>query len=300
MGIRESSIEVLLGKSSELGALFRAFLVLCIWTIFNWLERSNIWTQYGNIHERCWFRRTDIILWPCLFGLYSTRMSNKQGYSRQLPKYVRIQDFCWSWGKTISFREIGCEYFSSWSCDMEVMQRSAWKDVANWHTKQLNSCTKSQHHALTTITLKKKKWDLLENCMKFAHRLFWNVYILACIGRLDILWSINKLVRAVTKWTKACDKRLPRLISYIHHQCEYSTTMQNRIVSGFWFCRDPEDSKSTSGEFLCFFWKSKICANMLDVQETDFCFTFFYTSWGDFFSMQVYAWMGFPLSIFGT
>ena len=39
---------------------------------------------------------------------------------------------------------------------------------------------------------------------------------LARIGRPDILWSLNKLARAVTKWTKACDKRLARLISYIH------------------------------------------------------------------------------------
>ena len=37
------------------------------------------------------------------------------------------------------------------------------------------------------------------------------------IGRLDILWSVNKLARSITKWTKACDKRLNRLISYIHH-----------------------------------------------------------------------------------
>ena len=28
---------------------------------------------------------------------------------------------------------------------------------------------------------------------------------------------VNELARAVTKWTKACDKRLARLISYIHH-----------------------------------------------------------------------------------
>ena len=44
---------------------------------------------------------------------------------------------------------------------------------------------------------------------------------LARIGRPDILWSGNKLARAVTKWTKACDKRLARLISYIHHRSEY-------------------------------------------------------------------------------
>ena len=44
---------------------------------------------------------------------------------------------------------------------------------------------------------------------------------LALIARPDILWSVNKLARAVTKWTKACDKRLARLISYIHHTCEF-------------------------------------------------------------------------------
>ena len=30
----------------------------------------------------------------------------------------------------------------------------------------------------------------------------------ARVGRLDILWSVNKFARAVTKWTKACDKRV--------------------------------------------------------------------------------------------
>ena len=44
---------------------------------------------------------------------------------------------------------------------------------------------------------------------------------LARIGRLDILWSVNKLAQSITKWTKACDKRLNRLISYIHHTSEY-------------------------------------------------------------------------------
>ena len=59
---------------------------------------------------------------------------------------------------------------------------------------------------------------------------------LARIGRLDILWSVNKRARAVTKWTKACDKRLARLISYIHHTCDYrqygyvaNTAQQRRL-----------------------------------------------------------------------
>ena len=44
---------------------------------------------------------------------------------------------------------------------------------------------------------------------------------LARIGRPDIQWSVNKLARSITKWTKACDKRSSRLISYIHHTCDY-------------------------------------------------------------------------------
>ena len=59
------------------------------------------------------------------------------------------------------------------------MQRNAWKDIANWQTEQLNSFTKSQHHALTTTNSRKKKLDLSENCQKLAHRWFSN----SCISR---------------------------------------------------------------------------------------------------------------------
>ena len=85
---------------------------------------------------------------------------------------------------------------------------------------------------------------------------------LARIGRLDILWSVNKLARSITKWTKACDKRLNRLISYIHHTCEYkqychvgNTAKQCRLglFQDSVFAGDLEDSKSTSGGTFCVF-----------------------------------------------
>ena len=106
--------------------------------------------------------------------------------------------------------------------------------------------------------------------------------VLARIGRLDILWSVNKLARAVTQWTKSCDKCLVRLISYIHHPSEYrpychvgkySTTMQIGFVSKLRLCWRHEDSKSTSGGILCIFRKSHVRANKLDVQETDISLT---------------------------
>ena len=83
---------------------------------------------------------------------------------------------------------------------------------------------------------------------------------LARIGRPDILWSVNKLARSITKWTKACDKRLNRLISYFHHTCEYlqycsvgNTAKQCRLglFQDSDFAGDLEESKSTSGGTLC-------------------------------------------------
>ena len=82
------------------------------------------------------------------------------------------------------------------------------------------------------------------------------------IGRPDILWSVNKLARSIAKWTKACHKRLCRLISYIHHTCEYkqycyvgNTAKQCRLglFQDSDFAGDLEDSKSTSGGTLCIF-----------------------------------------------
>ena len=73
---------------------------------------------------------------------------------------------------------------------------------------------------------------------------------------------MNKFAQSITKWTKACDKRLNRLISYIHHACEYrqcchvgNTAKQCRLglFQDSDFAGDLEDSKSTSGGTLCIF-----------------------------------------------
>ena len=73
---------------------------------------------------------------------------------------------------------------------------------------------------------------------------------------------MNKLARSITKWPKACDKRLNRLISYIHHTSEYKqychlgkTAKQFRLglFQDSDFAGYLEDSKSTSGGTLCIF-----------------------------------------------
>ena len=110
---------------------------------------------------------------------------------------------------------------------------------------------------------------------------------LARVGGPDILWSVNKLARAVTKWTKVRDKRLARLISYIHHTSEFrqycyvgNTAQQCRLglLQDSDFAGDLEVFKIHFWRNIVHFWKSYICSNKLDVQETDLSLTQFYGS----------------------
>ena len=69
-----------------------------------------------DIYERSWFGRTNIILWPCSFGLHSTRMQHKQTYCGQLQGYVWIQDVSWRYTK-LFYSENSEANISSWSYD---------------------------------------------------------------------------------------------------------------------------------------------------------------------------------------
>ena len=108
-----------------------------------------------------------------------------------------------------------------------VLRHASFKEkrgkIANLRIKRLGKYLKSRRHAWIIIN-SKKKVSQLENCPQFAHefsQIVMKCLYVARIGRLDILWSVNKFARPITKWTKACDKRLSRWISYIHHTCEF-------------------------------------------------------------------------------
>ena len=132
-------------------------------------------------------------------------------------------------------------------------------ELANRTTQQLykksTPCIDDHHFKEEEM---KSVGELSQVCSQIVLKCLY----LARIGRPDILWSVNKLARSITKWTKACDKRLNRLISYIHHTCEYkqycyvgNAAKQCRLglFQDSDFAGDLEDSKSTSGGTLCIF-----------------------------------------------
>ena len=151
---------------------------------------------------------------------------------------------------------------SSWSYDMEGHAKKCVErfcELANRTTQQLYKVSTpciDDHH------FKEEEMKSVGQLSKVCSQIVLKCFFLARLGRLDILWSVNKLARLITKWTKACDKPLNRLISYIHHTCEYkqycyvgNTSKQCRLglFQDSDFAGDLEDSISTSGGTLCIF-----------------------------------------------
>ena len=110
---------------------------------------------------------------------------------------------------------------SSWSYDMAGHAKKCVErfcELANKTTQQLYKVSTpciDDHHFIEEET--KSVGELSHVCSQIVLKWLY----LARSRRPGILWSVNKLARSITKWTKACDKRLNRLISYIHHTCEY-------------------------------------------------------------------------------
>ena len=151
---------------------------------------------------------------------------------------------------------------SSWSYDMEGHAKKCverYCELANKTTQQLHKVSTpciDDHH------FKEEEMKSVGELSQVCSQIVLKCLYLARIGRPDILWSVNKHARSITKWTKACDKRLNRLISYIHHTCEYkqychvgNTAKQCRLglFQDSDFAGDLQDSKSTSGGTLCNF-----------------------------------------------
>ena len=122
--------------------------------------------------------------------------------------------------------------------------------------------------------------DMSEVCSQLVLKCLY----LARIGRLDVLWSVNKRARSVTHWTQACDRRLARL--YIHHtnnfrqHCHVGNAAQHCRLR---LSQDPTQTllailrtQNQPQGTVVHIRKSHVRTNKLDVQATDCCFAQFY------------------------
>ena len=87
-----------------------------------------------------------------------------------------------------------------------------------------------------------------------AARVVLKALYVARIARMVIMWAVSMLARDVTRWTAACDRRLHRLISFMHHSKDwahicYVVDLPSKrdivLFSGASFAGDLRYSKST-------------------------------------------------------
>ena len=140
------------------------------------------------------------------------------------------------------------------SYDTEEHAQNALRDPANWQQKT-EQLYKVSSPCWDDHQFKKEEFESTGDLSDVCSQIVVKCLYLARIGRPDIPWSVNKLARSVTKWNQACDRRLGRLISYIHHtsdyrqSCHVGNPAQHCRLGLFQdadFAGDLEDSKSIS------------------------------------------------------
>ena len=235
-------------------------ICVCGWHQTGWKETAH-WSDVESTQKKSWFRRTNISSWSCILGMYSKTMWNKQRYFS-----TGIETMFESRISAGPTQKLPCLEKSEYLFVVQWHGRSCQEmcGMILWVSKQDDSttlqrktpCLDDHHFKEEEEEELNSVWELSKVCSQIVQKCL----PLARIGRPDFLWSVNKLARSITKWTRACDKRLSRLISYIHHTCDYkqychvgNTAEQCRfgLFQDSDFAGDLVGSKSTSGGTLC-------------------------------------------------
>ena len=159
----------------------------------------------------------------CIDHVYlgcTQRLWIKHRYCDKMERYLRIQDFCWSRGKTThkSFRETWCpKRYLLGPTTWKVMHRNVWKDIANLRIKRLDNFSKLQLHAWMTIILKKNKMGCVGELSEVWSQIFLKWLYLARIGRPDIL-----------KWTNLPMQLQKVLVFTVAHERETRARTRTR------------------------------------------------------------------------
>ena len=280
----------------------RIILIGFTWMIFKMAgKKQNMAPMWKNLMKRWSWRTISFLVhvhlrqystwmqteWNYYWGIRVYKMSESRisaGATETLPRTGKSLTQRWWRGPTIPHGRT-CSKKCCWAILRAGKQESgaalqSFKSVLGWSSIQTG-----------------QNLNQSENYHKYRSQIVLQCLYLARIGRPDILWSVNKLARAVTKWTQACDRRLARLISHIHHthdipailSCRSNTAQHCRVglFRRLRLCWRPWGLEINLGESLMYLWKPNICPHQLDVQETNVSIPQFYRVWNHFFGCWI-------------
>ena len=83
------------------------------------------------------------------------------------------------------------------------MLKNVLSDTVNWQTRQWSNSTKYLLPCLDDHHFKEEELNFVGELSKYAHKLFRSACTWLVLVDLIFLWSVNKFVRAIKKWTRA-------------------------------------------------------------------------------------------------
>ena len=135
---------------------------------------------------------------------------------------------------------------AAWSYDMEGHAEKSVERYCELAHKKAEELYTVSSPCLDDHHTKKEELESVGELSEVCSQIALKCLYLARIGRPDILWSVNKLARSVTKWTQSCDSRLARRISYVHHTRNCSQ-----------YCHVGNAPPLGGAVFLCFLWVAR-------------------------------------------
>ena len=254
----------------------------------NGRKEAEFSSRVEEIDEGRWRYGANIISWSRLLMMHSAGMQTTR------ENNSTIQQWCLNpiilLGQPRKFQD-GTNIaqklqrgLTTWKDTLE----NAWNGIANWRTKRRSSYTKFLIFVWTIIKSKKKNSKIKVNCQKFALQTVLKCLYLARIGRPDILWSLNKLARSVTKWTQSMQQTIGT-INFLHSFHEWlppvlscgqcGSTLSIAVISRCRLCRRSWRLKINIRRVFLHSWKSNMCTNQLDVQEANVSVAQLYWYW---------------------
>ena len=262
--IREHFIGARLGKKSTLGMLVRTlwkniFLFVYVDDIKLAGKKQNTDPIWNVLMKQVDFGEPTSFLDHVYFGCTQREYGTSRDIVDNKRNTFESRIFAGATEKTLGSEKSGANIFA-FSFDMQGHAKKCverYCELANKTTQQLYTVSTPCIH---NHQFKEEELKSVGELSKLCSQIVVKCLYLAYIGWPDILWSVNKLAPPVKKWTRACDKRLAHLISYMHFTSEFkqychmeNTGEQCRL--GLFhdsdFVGDLEDSKSTWGGILC-------------------------------------------------
>ena len=268
--IWENPIEIRLGEGFQLGMLIRTpwkrVVLICVrgWHQIGWKE-TNIDPMWKVLNKEVDLGEPTFFLDHVYLGCIQRQCEISKDFVDNYRTMFESRISARATEKSPCSENMRS---SSWSYDMEGHAKKCverYSELVNKTTQQLYKVSTpciDDHH------FKEEELKSVGELSKVCSQIVLICLYLARIGRPDIVWSVNKLARSITKWTNACDKHLNRLISYIHHTCEYKQccyVCNTELFQDSDFAGDLEDSKSTSRGTLCVFGSHTFVPIKLDV-----------------------------------